>query len=270
MAKDKGKKVFQSNFLIILLIIVSFFTGYLFFKVRSLENKNSASNVNNTEEAKEKTQSTPLSITNLKKYAQELGLDRKKFDACLDSGKKKSVIDKDVAQAGRLGVRGTPGFFINGRFVAGAFPIESFKEIIDKELANKGSNRCSDYKDPSLKGSCDENGNKAFNPVPVKVDVTGAPMRGNPKAEVTIIEFSDFECPFCARAFPVVKQLFELYPNKIKFYYKHFPLTNIHSFAQKAAEASLCALDQGKFWPYHDKLFNAQIREIKKKNPNFL
>ena len=77
------------------------------------------------------------------------------------------------------------------------------------------------------------------------------------QAKVIIEEYSDFQCPFCGRAVPVVKQIKEEYGGDISIMYKHFPLPN-HQFAQKAAEASECARDQEKFWEYHDKLFENQ------------
>jgi len=86
----------------------------------------------------------------------------------------------------------------------------------------------------------------------IKLD--GLPYLGSPDAKVTVVEYSDFQCPFCTRAFPTVKQVLKDYNGKIKFYYKHFPLS-FHQNAQKAAEAYECALDQGKQWEYHDKLF---------------
>ncbi len=77
---------------------------------------------------------------------------------------------------------------------------------------------------------------------------------------VTIIEYSDFQCPGCGVAFLAVKDAVNQYGDKLKFTYKHFPLTGIHPYAFKAAEASECAADQGKFWEYHDKLFENQKR----------
>jgi protein-disulfide isomerase len=80
-------------------------------------------------------------------------------------------------------------------------------------------------------------------------------IRGNPNAKITLVEFSDFECPFCERHYHTLKQLLKKYKDKIKLVYKHFPL-DIHTNARKAAEAAECAGEQGKFWEYHDKLFD--------------
>ena len=79
-------------------------------------------------------------------------------------------------------------------------------------------------------------------------------IRGDFNAPITLVEFSDFECPFCARHYPTMNKILSEYSGKVKWVYKHFPL-GFHSNAQKAAEASECAAEQGKFWEYHDKLF---------------
>jgi len=81
------------------------------------------------------------------------------------------------------------------------------------------------------------------------------PSKGPADARVTIVEFSDFECPFCSRALPVLKMIVDRYPDDVRLVYRHLPLERIHMRARPAAEASLCADEQGKFWAYHDVLF---------------
>lgn len=83
-------------------------------------------------------------------------------------------------------------------------------------------------------------------------------VRGNPNAKITMIEYSDFECPFCGRHKPTLDQVLAQYGDDVNLVYRHFPLTSIHPNAQKAAEASECAGAQGKFWEYHDILFDNQ------------
>lgn len=87
------------------------------------------------------------------------------------------------------------------------------------------------------------------------------PVLGNPDARVTIVEFGDFQCPFCAQFFKTTEQeIIEKYvkTGKAKFVYRDFPITAIHSEAQKSAEAAECADEQGKFWPYHNILYQRQ------------
>lgn len=82
-------------------------------------------------------------------------------------------------------------------------------------------------------------------------------VRGDFNAPITLVEFSDFECPFCERHYPTLNQIISNYKGKVRLVYKHFPLS-FHPSAQKAAESSECASEQGKFWEYHDKIFTNQ------------
>ena len=91
--------------------------------------------------------------------------------------------------------------------------------------------------------------------VRVEMSIEGAPLRGATDAPVTLVEFSDFECPFCKQAHSTLAQLLARYPGKVKLAYRDFPLESIHPQARRAAEAARCANDQGKFWDYHDVLF---------------
>ena len=87
-----------------------------------------------------------------------------------------------------------------------------------------------------------------------QVEATG-PARGPADAKVTIIEFSDYQCPFCRRAEPTLQQVLAQYEGKIRFVFRHFPLDRIHPQARGASEAAACAAEQGKFWEYHAELF---------------
>ena len=94
-------------------------------------------------------------------------------------------------------------------------------------------------------------------PMRVAVDIGGRPVRGNPKAPVTIVEFSDFQCPYCSRARPTVNKVRETYGDQVRVIFRNFPL-QIHAEAQKAGEAASCAGEQGKFWEMHDLMFANQ------------
>jgi len=87
-----------------------------------------------------------------------------------------------------------------------------------------------------------------------EINVTGSPFRGAADAPVTIALFTDFQCPYCAKIVPLLDQVLEKNKGKVKLAFKNFPLNN-HQFARKAAAAALAAGKQGKFWEYHDRLF---------------
>lgn len=95
-------------------------------------------------------------------------------------------------------------------------------------------------------------------PPTVEVAVDPARVLGSPAAPITIVEFSDFQCPFCKRASATIKEVMAKYAGKVRLAYRDFPLREIHSDAESAAEAARCAGEQGKFWEYHDLLFESQ------------
>ncbi|MFZ5468586.1 MAG: thioredoxin domain-containing protein [Myxococcota bacterium] len=92
---------------------------------------------------------------------------------------------------------------------------------------------------------------------PRKVVAATGPSRGPENAKVTIVEFSDFQCPYCSKASATVEEVMQAYAGKVRLVFRHYPLS-FHKEAPKAAEASLCAHEQGKFWEYHDVLFKNQ------------
>jgi len=89
----------------------------------------------------------------------------------------------------------------------------------------------------------------------VNVSAEGAPVRGSANAPVTIIEFSDFHCPYCKHVQPTIARILSEYGDRVRLAYRDFPLDRLHPNARKAAEAARCANDQGKFWEFHDKLY---------------
>jgi protein-disulfide isomerase len=97
---------------------------------------------------------------------------------------------------------------------------------------------------------------------PLRVDIVtaGHPSHGPANAAITLVEFADFECPFCGGLYPTLKLVEKSYPDKIRFVFREFPLTNMHPHAQKAAEAAMCANEQGKFWEMHDSMYSNQAQ----------
>jgi protein-disulfide isomerase len=97
-----------------------------------------------------------------------------------------------------------------------------------------------------------------LDPLRTEIPTSVHPAKGPANAPITIVEFADFECPFCGGLFPTLKQVEKNYGDRVRFVYRQFPLTTIHPRAQKAAEASLCAHEQQKFWEFHDSMFSNQ------------
>ncbi len=246
----------NNNILYVMLGVITLFLVFVTVKMFALEKKISSGA---TTAATGAVQESPISVEKIKGYAKEMKLNTGKFNKCLDSGEKKALVDKDVAYGQTLGVQGTPGFFINGQFLAGAFPFPLFKEIIDKQIDGTASSDCTAYS-TELQKYCSDPTNKAFDPVAKNIDIAGATPTGAKNGKVTIVEFFDFECPYCIRAFPTIEQILKEYKNDVTLYVKQFPLVQIHPNAQKSAEALLCAGDQGKFWEFHDKIFALEVK----------
>lgn len=94
-------------------------------------------------------------------------------------------------------------------------------------------------------------------PLREPVAATG-PSRGSDKAGITIVEFADFQCPYCAQMEPVLAQVLARYPNDVRLVYRYLPLIGVHPDAMHAADAGVCAAEQGRFWEMHDTLFANQ------------
>jgi protein-disulfide isomerase len=206
------------------------------------------------------------------KYAQELGLNMSKFKAAMSDPKIEQSIKDDQATAARFGAQGTPGFFINGKPLRGAQPLESFKTVIDKSMQDADAALKSGVKPAALYAELTKNGKDKAEAgaqpqrpaapdanVVYKALVEDAPVKGADAkhAKVTIVEFSDFQCPFCGRVEPTIDQVMKEYGNEVRVAFKQLPLP-MHNNAHAAAEAALAAKAQGKFWQMHDLMFKNQ------------
>jgi protein-disulfide isomerase len=209
-----------------------------------------------------------LDRASLDKYAQEIGLNMGKFKAAMDGEKGKARIKKDLDDAANFGARGTPNFFINGRNFRGAQPIDAFKEVINDEIKKADAKIAAGTPRGKLYAAMTEKGlDKAAAPPPppgqpddktrFKADVKGAPIKGAKDALVTIVQFSDFQCPFCSRVEPTIAQVMKEYNGKVRVAWRDLPLP-FHPNAMPAAIAARAAGDQGKFWEMHDKIFADQ------------
>jgi protein-disulfide isomerase len=213
-----------------------------------------------------------LDRPNLEKYAQEVGLDLTKFKAALDNPTKyKERITEDSKLGAQIGATGTPTFFINGRKLVGAQPFNSFQAAIDEEIKKADAKLKEGVPRGELYASLTKNGlEKAAAPAPspsapaeanpttvYKADITGAPVRGAKDALVTIVQFSDYQCPFCSRVEPTMDKVLEEYKGKVRVVWRDFPLS-FHPNAMPAAIVARVAGEQGKFWEMHKKLFDNQ------------
>lgn len=247
--KHESRPMWTQVALVGLLMVASFLVGSLYTKVKYLEAGGGAPTAAGAVKSKYKSFDDAMSA-----LAKAAKLDAKKLVSCMNGGTKKTIVESEMSEGNSVGVTGTPAFFINGRLLGGAFPFASFKEVIDMELAGKGSNLVTDYSQTLQEA----NKSGAFDPAQREISVGSSISRGKTDALVKIVEFSDFQCPFCSKAHPTVKQVMSEYGDKVQLVFKHFPLISIHPRAQIAAEAAECAKDQGKFWEFHDQLFEHQ------------
>lgn len=189
-----------------------------------------------------------LKPDNLLDYARQLNLDINLFQQRLQTGYFKADVEKDLALAESLRINGTPTFFVNNQKLVGVQSVERFKQVIATALNNpKGA-----MLDPAEQIKTELK----------QLDFSHSPVRGNEQAPVTIIEFSDMQCPFCAAVVPTLRQVMAQYPGQIKWVFKNFPL-EFHKDSPLAHRAILAAGQQGKFWEMHDLIF-ADQRNMKR------
>ena len=184
-------------------------------------------------------------------YAQELGFGGDEFVACVNENRHGEAVNADLAHGQSRGVNSTPSFFLNDQPVIGAYPLEYFNQAIAAVAAgeNIASQAAAQPQSPQVK------------PTPatlVMEDV--AAERGDSSAAVTIVEYTDYQCPFCRRHFletmPRMAEMIE--SGRVRYVIKDFPLDNIHPEARAAAVAARCAGEQDAYWPMHDVLFSRQ------------
>lgn len=192
------------------------------------------------------------SLEQFEAFAAELGLDSNEFAQCLESGKYDEAIQANFREGQLLGVSGTPTFFIEGYPIRGAQQFDLFAYAID--LAQQGE-LADAYAQPAQPTQAPQEA--------VDVPLGDGPTLGDPDAPVVIVEYTDFQCPYCARHFqqtlPQIKENF-IDTGMVYYVFKDFPLTSIHPQAMVAAEAGRCAHDQGAYMEMHDILFQRQAQ----------
>jgi protein-disulfide isomerase len=182
-----------------------------------------------------------LTPDDLERYAAELQLDAARLRQAIDTREFRPIVARDLAEAAALGANATPTFFVNGRRLVGAQSLAVLERTVE-EILNGGR--------PSATASTVK---------PESINIEQAEVRGVANAPITIVEFSDFQCPFCARANPFVDEVLAKYGEQVKLVFKHYPL-DMHANAPLAHRAALAAGEQGQFWPMHDALFANQAK----------
>jgi protein-disulfide isomerase len=197
----------------------------------------------------------------LLEYAKQLQLDVDKFEDALKTHLYQAEVEDSKAEGTALGVTATPTFFLNGRKLTGTQTSEALKQQLEEALG---------LATPSEPPSGTKEGQSGADAVAVNSPARGSPdavlanspVRGSPDAVVSITEFADFECPFCASARNTLDQILREYPHKVKLVFRNFPL-DFHPDSMLAHRAALAAGEQGKFWEMHDLIFSHQ-RAIKR------
>ena len=200
-----------------------------------------------------------LERADLEKYAEQIGLDLAAFRAALDDDRFEARVAEDQELAGEVDAQGTPNLFINGRKFTGAKSFEDLKPAIDEEIKKAQKLLDGGVALADVYGKLTARGKRkqALDETVQYIPIGASPSLGSATAPVTIVEFSDFECPFCSRVGGPLKQAVKHFDGRVRLVFKNFPL-NFHKSAQLAAEASLAAGAQGRFWEMHDALFQNQ------------
>jgi protein-disulfide isomerase len=201
--------------------------------------------------------------------ARELGLDMLRFRADLDTGVYRKAIAADLVDARKLGITGTPMFFIDGRPVFGNQSLAVFADVVDQELLR--AKEVAATHPPDLYAAMIANGKSTADArgdvsnVPIQLTPTnvykmgfGMPNQtlGKDDALVTIVEWSDFECPYCAKQAPELQQLRAKFGDDLRVVFRYYPVpVRFHRESMIAAEAAAAAAAQGKFWAFHDQVF---------------
>ena len=201
-----------------------------------------------------------LDPNSIEAHATALGLDMKKFRADLKRSDLRGQALMDALLANEVGAHSMPNIMVNGERMKGAKTFENLISLTDSILPRAQAAFEKEEKKPGFYARI-ISGGKAFDQLEkrkVTVDDSGAAILGKRDAPITVAVYEDFQCPFCAKISPALKAFQLLNKDQVRIVFKHMPLNSIHSDAQLASEAAKEAQAQGKFWEYHDALFDGQ------------
>ena len=190
-------------------------------------------------------------------YAREIHLDSEAFRTALDTHQYRPMVEEDLLEASALGIDATPTLFLNGHRLDGFQDLKNLEEITGKELAKNDAagQTAPQQAESSAAAGADSIAPDLFS----RLTQSAAEARGPATAPVTIVEFSDFQCPFCRQTVQPLEDLLAQRPGEVRLIFRSFPL-DFHQYSELAHEAALAAGAQGKFWPMHDLIFAHQSR----------
>lgn len=209
-----------------------------------------------------------LDRASLEDYADKLGLDMKAFRAAVDGGQLEAQVRADMAYGTRVGVTATPMLFVNGKLVMGAVAAKDLERVVGGELDHarelmkkKKLKRAAVYRE-IMRGARVGRAQPAASapvrrgPDPAQtyaVPIGSSPQKGSPDAKLTVVMFTEFKCPFCARVQTTLADLEKKYGADIRFVWKGLI---VHNNATESHLAAVAAAEQGRFWEMHDKLYS--------------
>ncbi len=254
----KTLEFIMNNFSIILLMAIAFMLGFFSGSIwteNQMLRSNLISSVQSGTPQAAAAQGPDLSVTTMSLIAEDLGVDSTALEKCISSGEMSEKVVNHLNGGLDAGISGTPGtiVLVDGvatDLISGALPFEDFK---DQEGANVPGikTRLQGY----LDGTTAVKAQEPYDQVPPVSDSDH--VRGNPNAKIVLIEYSDFECSYCTKFHPTMKQIIEEFDGDVAWVYRHYPLS-FHPQAQPSAEAAECVAKLGgedAFWLFVDALF---------------
>jgi protein-disulfide isomerase len=234
-------EVVRTHFQTGLLIVAALVIGFLFSEVRNL--KSGGAKTQPTTQA-DGTNTFPEAVTvELASIVEQAGANPEQVKTCMDNGEYTSAITAEAQAGETAGVTGTPGNFVmvgtQGEALAGALPYESLKPILDEYIA---SGKTANTTDLSI--------------VPAVTDQDHT--RGAADAKVTVVVYSDYDCPFCSRFHETMLQVLEEYDGEVRMVLRDYPIPQLHPQAPAIAEAAECIFAQNgeeAYWSFTDQYF---------------
>ena len=225
-----------------LLVIAAFVIGMLFTEVRYLRGGDSKTTTTPTGDS-----TVPSVTVAMRDILGDIDVNVDEVYSCYQEGRTKARVDSQMAGGTAAGVTGTPGSFIvvannQGELIPGAYPYDTMKQIIDQYLKD---GKTADTTTLTNLPAVTEDDN----------------IRGSATAKVTIVEYADFDCPFCNRFHPTLNQILEEYDGQVRWVVRHFPLVQLHPNAPAVAQISECVgqiAGEDKFWEFTDQYFETK------------